>query len=54
MTMTYIGDNFAYGGRVEVCYNGTYRPVCDLGWDTDDAAVVCNLNGYSAPLYRMY
>ena len=47
------GDN-VYGGRVEVCYNATYRPICDEGWNDRDAAVICNYNGYGSPYYRMY
>ena len=51
-TYSYIdGYNF-YGGRVEVCYNGTYRPVCDNGWTDNDAAVVCNSVGYDSSYYR--
>lgn len=37
---------YSYGGRVEVCYNGTYHPVCDQGWTVNDATVVCNRIGY--------
>ncbi len=29
-------------GHVLVCFNGSYLPVCDLGWDNSDAQVVCN------------
>ena len=35
-----------YGGRVEVCYNGVYYPVCDEGWTERDSLVVCNNVGY--------
>ena len=28
--------------HVLVCLNGSYLPVCDLGWDDRDAQVVCN------------
>ena len=51
----YDGDYF-YGGRVELCYNGTYRPICsaDDQWTDNDAAVVCNYIGYGSPYYREY
>ena len=45
------GDHFT-GGRVEVCYNGTYYPVCAEGWTDSDAAVVCKHYGYHYPYYR--
>ena len=46
-------DNYYYGGRVEVCLDEVYHPVCDLGWDDLEAAVVCNYFGYTRPSYRM-
>ena len=36
---------------MEVCYNGTYHPVCDDGWTANDAAVVCRYMGYTPPYY---
>ena len=37
-----------------MCYNGTYRPVCGVGWDDADAAVICSMIGKSGTLYGMY
>ena len=32
-------------GRVEVCDNGTYVPVCSGGLDEDDAQDICSTQG---------
>ena len=51
-TYPYIYGGYFYGGRVEVCYNGTYQPVCDEAWTDSEATVVCNNLGYSSSNYR--
>ena len=45
-TYDYTSSGYMYGGRVEVCYNGTFHPVCDEGWTDDDSVVVCNNVGF--------
>ena len=30
-----------YRGRVDVCVNGSFFPICDVGWDNRDAQVAC-------------
>ena len=41
-TSFFDGRGYTSQGRVDVCLNGTYLPICDLGWDSRDAQVVCN------------
>ena len=33
-------------GTVQVCVNGVWGTVCSNGWDSRDAAVVCNQLGF--------
>lgn len=32
-----------YQGQVIVCVSGAYQPICDIGWDDNDARVACAL-----------
>ena len=48
VTYTFVVESYSIGGRVEVCYNGTYYPVCDEGWTDNDATVACSNVGYSS------
>ncbi len=40
------GDN-QYEGRVEVCISNGWQTVCDNGWDSNDARVICNQLGFA-------
>lgn len=43
-----LEDGTAAGsGRVEVCKDSAWGTVCDDGWGSDDATVVCKQLGYS-------
>ena len=35
-----------YGGRVEVCQDGVYGAVCDIGWNREAAQATCARVGY--------
>ena len=50
-TFDSLGGLQVIGGRVDVCVNGSFRAVCDSGWDDLDAAVVCSSMGYNSPYY---
>ena len=35
------------GGRLEICIDGWFHPVCDVSWNNQDASVVCRTLGFS-------
>ena len=41
------GGSTMYEGRVEVCRDQTWGTICDDGWSSLDATVVCRHLGYS-------
>ena len=43
-----VGGRAPFEGRVEVCFSGRWGTVCDDGWGTQDAEVVCRQLGYSS------
>lgn len=40
------GSNKENEGRVEICFNNQYGTICDDGWDSNEAAVICNQLGF--------
>ena len=37
------GSLYTFRGQVVVCVGGAYQPICDIGWDDNDARVACVL-----------
>lgn len=47
-TLRLIGGTTPYEGRVEVCFNNTWGTICDDGWSTAEAVVVCRQLGLAS------
>eukprot|EP00731_Ephydatia_muelleri_P031707 Em0023g214a len=41
------GGTSTLNGRVELCLNNAWGTICDRGFDTDDAAVICQQLGFA-------
>ena len=52
-TVQLVGGSSPNEGRVEICQNGGWGTVCDNGWDTNDAKVVCRQLGLPTQCERL-
>ena len=49
---TYYIDGSLAAGRIELCIDGVWNPVCEDFWTDADAAVACHQLGFSR--YGLY
>jgi len=42
-----VNGQVAGEGRVEVCFDNVYGTICDDGWNSQDAQVVCRNLGFN-------
>ena len=43
-----VGGSSENEGRVEICYQNRWGTICDNGWSSEDAKVVCRQLGFQA------
>ena len=43
-----------FSGRVEVCYNRTFRALCSEGFGPREARIACRHLGYNDPYFSKY
>ena len=53
-SMLIKGFYHVYEASVEICINGNYVAICDLGLNDTEAQMICNALGYNKPEYRMW
>ena len=41
-----VGGSSENEGRVEICYDNQWGTICDNGWSSEDAKVVCRQLGF--------
>ena len=51
--MAYINDALSVG-RIEICYQGSWRALCSSSWTREDASVTCQQLGFAAAGLRVF